>query len=184
VCPPPLLNLEYQNQSLWAHLNGLLSKSLPSVFVCLYVFLLSLLGSRPVETLPRQRIPTQHKNCFVSCHFESCWVEIFGAHHQIFLFPFFCRTIALLFVLRRPLWREDGSVICSTICQWSESWRTHKHTCTLLFHLRLPCSTSVASYDSQGLWWKYSNSPPHGDKPKLKWNIIHSLRPTAHAPSL
>jgi hypothetical protein len=27
----------------------------------------------------------------------------FGAHDQIFLFPFFCRKIALLFVLGRPL---------------------------------------------------------------------------------
>jgi hypothetical protein len=30
-----------------------------------------------------------------------------------FAFPFSCRTIALLFVLGRPLWREDASVICS-----------------------------------------------------------------------
>jgi hypothetical protein len=36
----------------------------------------------------------------------------FGAHGQIFLFPFF-------FLLGRPLWREDGSVICSAIYQWS-----------------------------------------------------------------
>jgi hypothetical protein len=27
-------------------------------------------------------------------------------------------------VLGRPLWREDGSVICSAICQWSDSRRT------------------------------------------------------------
>jgi hypothetical protein len=59
----------------------------------------------------------------------------FGAHDQILLFPFFCRKIALLFVLGRPLWREDGSVICSAIYQWSESRRTHNHT--LLPHLRL-----------------------------------------------
>jgi hypothetical protein len=26
------------------------------------------------------------------------------------------------------LWREDGSVICSAICQWSKSRRTHNHT--------------------------------------------------------
>jgi hypothetical protein len=37
-----------------------------------------------------------------------------------FFFPFFWRTIALLFDLERPLWREDGSAICSAICQWSE----------------------------------------------------------------
>jgi hypothetical protein len=36
----------------------------------------------------------------------------------------------------RPLWREDGSAICSVITQWSES----RGTCnrTLLSHLRLP----------------------------------------------
>jgi hypothetical protein len=43
----------------------------------------------------------------------------FGAHDQIFFFPFFCRTVALLFVLGLPLWREDGSVICSEIC-WND----------------------------------------------------------------
>jgi hypothetical protein len=36
----------------------------------------------------------------------------------------------------RPLWREDGSVICSAITHWLESYRTHNHT--LLSHLRLP----------------------------------------------
>jgi hypothetical protein len=57
-----------------------------------------------------------------------CVGHCFRAHDQIFLFPFFCRTIALLFVLGRPLWREDGSVICRAICQWSESQMTHNHT--------------------------------------------------------
>jgi hypothetical protein len=36
----------------------------------------------------------------------------------------------------RPLWREDGSAICSVITQWSESIRTRNHT--LLPLLRLP----------------------------------------------
>jgi hypothetical protein len=38
--------------------------------------------------------------------------------------------------VERPLWREDGSAICSAITQWSESLRTRNHT--LLSHLRLP----------------------------------------------
>jgi hypothetical protein len=50
--------------------------------------------------------------------------------------------------------------MCSTNCQWSESQRTHNHT--LLSYLRLLGSLSVASYDSQGLRWKYSYPPPHG----------------------
>jgi hypothetical protein len=48
----------------------------------------------------------------------------------------------------------------SAICQCSESRRTHNHT--LLSHLRLLGSLPVASYDSQGLRWKYSCPPPHG----------------------
>jgi hypothetical protein len=35
----------------------------------------------------------------------------------------------------RPLWREDGSAVCSVIIQWSESLRTRNHT--LLSHLKL-----------------------------------------------
>jgi hypothetical protein len=38
--------------------------------------------------------------------------------------------------LGSPLWRENGSTICSVITQWSESLRTRNHT--LLFHLSLP----------------------------------------------
>jgi hypothetical protein len=86
-------------------------------------------------------------------------VHPFGAHDQILLVPFFCRKIALLFILGCPLWREDRSVICSAICQWPELQRTHNRT--LLSLLRLLGSLSVASYDSQGLWWKYSYPPPH-----------------------
>jgi hypothetical protein len=76
------------------------------------------------------------------------WLPL-GAHDQIFLFSFFCQTIALPFILGHPLWWEDGSVICSAICQWSKSYRTHNHT--LLSHLRLLGSLSIASYDLQGL---------------------------------
>jgi hypothetical protein len=35
-----------------------------------------------------------------------------------------------------PLWREDGSAVCSVITQWSESLRNRNHI--LLSHLRLP----------------------------------------------
>jgi hypothetical protein len=56
-----------------------------------------------------------------------------------------------------PLLGEYGSVICSPICQWSESWRTRDYT--LLSHLRLLGCLSVASYDSQGLRCKYSYLP-------------------------
>jgi hypothetical protein len=96
-----------------------------------------------------------------------CVGHPFGGPWPEFTFPFFCRKIALLFVLGRPLWREDGSVICSAICRWSQSQRTHNHT--LLSHLRLLASLSVASYESQGLWWKYSYPPPHRDPRPWLW---------------
>jgi hypothetical protein len=38
--------------------------------------------------------------------------------------------------VERPLWREDGSAICSVITHWSEWRRTRNRT--LLSHLRLP----------------------------------------------
>jgi hypothetical protein len=43
-----------------------------------------------------------------------------------------------------PLWREDGSAICSAITQWFESRRIRNHT--LLSHLRL--------YKSRGLGYR------------------------------
>jgi hypothetical protein len=45
----------------------------------------------------------------------------------------------------RPLWREEGSAICSVITQWSESRRTRNHTCKSKFEvtLRLTVSQSV-----------------------------------------
>jgi hypothetical protein len=53
----------------------------------------------------------------------------------------------------RPLWREDGSAICSVITQWSESLRTRNHT--LLSHLRLPQPGDPGSriYISPGTGW-------------------------------
>jgi hypothetical protein len=96
-----------------------------------------------------------------------------GSMTRFFFFPFFCLTIALLFFSVCPLWREDGSVICSAVCRWSESRRTHNNT--LLSHLRLLGSLCVTSYDSQGLWWKYSNSN------QVKSNQV-ILRPMVNRP--
>jgi hypothetical protein len=47
-----------------------------------------------------------------------------------------CCEICGLTSVRRLLWREDESAICSVITQRSESRRTRNHT--LLSHLRLP----------------------------------------------
>jgi hypothetical protein len=87
----------------------------------------------------------------------------------------------------RPLWREDGSAICSVIAQWSGSRRTRNHT--LLSHLRVPqpggpgsriyipqeqggplippghwipftSSLTTRLLRLTGLRWRYSNPPP------------------------
>jgi hypothetical protein len=89
----------------------------------------------------------------------------------------------------RPLWRENGSVIYCTIdsgpCQSNYTWaevpqnsRPHltvssetPPTWRAMFPYLYPPGTGwpsytpghwVPSYDSRGLRWKYSNSPPHG----------------------
>jgi hypothetical protein len=96
----------------------------------------------------------------------------------------FFQKIALLFVLGRPLWREDESVICSAICQWPESRRTHNHT--LLSHLRLMGSLSVASYNTQGLRWKYSNPPPHRDVHYINRSskLLYDCQSVSHSVSM
>jgi hypothetical protein len=101
-----------------------------------------------------------------------------GPMTRFSFFPLFCWTIALLFVMGRPLSREDGSVICSVICQWSESQKTHNRT--LLSHMRLLGSLSVASYDSQGLRRKYSSPPPHGYSEYCRLSYILYTSQEAH----
>jgi hypothetical protein len=88
----------------------------------------------------------------------------------------------------RPLWREEGSLICSVITQWSESLRTGNHI--ILSHLRLPqprrpgshiyipqehggpvmppgtgvpftSSLTTCLLRLAGLRWRYSKPPPN-----------------------
>jgi hypothetical protein len=56
--------------------------------------------------------------------------------------------------------------VCSLQCSHSlvRLLTTNNHT--LPSHLRL-CSRFVSSYDSQGLRWRYSNPPPHGEEGDL-----------------
>jgi hypothetical protein len=49
---------------------------------------------------------------------------------------YFLSECCCLVSVGRPLWREDGSAICSVITQWSESRTTRNHI--LPSHLRLP----------------------------------------------
>jgi hypothetical protein len=75
VCVSPLSDFECLNQSLWnlvctvfhgtwAHLNGVLHKSLPSVCVSVFVSPLSLLGNGSLNTFPLQQIHQTKKNCW------------------------------------------------------------------------------------------------------------------------
>jgi hypothetical protein len=76
--------------------------------------------------------------------------------YLVLLFSFDCYFI--LFPTAFSLTRKR---VCSLQCLHSlvRPLTTNNHT--LPSHPRL-CSLSAASYDSQGLRWKYSNPPPHG----------------------
>jgi hypothetical protein len=76
-----------------------------------------------------------------------------GAHDQIYFYSY-------LVVLPRPPSLTRGRV-CNLQCNRClvRSLWTNNHT--LPSHLRL-CSLFVASYDSQGMRWRYYNPPPHG----------------------
>jgi hypothetical protein len=72
-----------------------------------------------------------------------------GTCDQIFLpVGVLLSEICGLISVRRPLWREDGSVICNVITQWFESRRTLNHT--LLYHLRFPRSRSRSYFTTVG----------------------------------
>jgi hypothetical protein len=65
--------------------------------------------------------------------------------------------------------------VCNLLVQfaltlWSKSRRTHDHI--LISHLRLLGSLFVASSDSQGYRWRYSNPPPHGPEECNNYNSI------------
>jgi hypothetical protein len=55
---------------------------------------------------------------------------------------------------------SDEKQVCSLQCNHSLVRLLTPNNHTVPSHLRL-CSLFVASYDLQGLWWKYSNPPPH-----------------------
>jgi hypothetical protein len=91
--------------------------------------------------------------------------------HYVFLFFFLFDNYFV--VLPRAPSLTRGRV-CSLQCnRWlSRSLTTNNHT--LPSHLRL-CSLFVASYDSQGLRWRYSNPPTHGVPDWLILNFSCSL---------
>jgi hypothetical protein len=77
-----LYETRYVYHDTWAHLNGVYHKSLSSVYVSIYVFLLSLLGNSTVNTLPRQRTNATTEELLCASFFyavlvvwkESLWI--------------------------------------------------------------------------------------------------------------
>jgi hypothetical protein len=82
-----------------------------------------------------------------------------GPMTRVYPYPFFSDNCFVVLPIGRSLWREDGSVAYIAI--------------KLPSHLRLG-SLFVASYDSQGLRRRYSNSPPHGDVAFLWLQLDHN----------
>jgi hypothetical protein len=77
--------------------------------------------------------------------------------YLVLLFSF--DSYFILFPTETSLTRKR---VCSLQCLHSLVRLLTPNNHTLRSHLRL-CSLSVASYDTQGLRWRYSNPPPHGD---------------------
>jgi hypothetical protein len=82
---------------------------------------------------------------------ELSWVDVMTDGQSAY--PSWCRA---------PLWDSwpdfSFSFLLPDNCF---ALRLGAPSLTLLFHLRLLSSLFIASYDSQGLRWKYSNPPPH-----------------------
>jgi hypothetical protein len=97
----------------------------------------------------------------------------FGAHDQILSLSFLLWQLLCCSSCRVPSLTRGW--VCNLQCnRWLvRSLRTNNHT--LPYYQRL-YSLFVVSYDSQGLWWRYSNPPPHGSKVKVKVKV--TLRPT------
>jgi hypothetical protein len=62
-----------------------------------------------------------------------------------------------------PLWREDGSAICSVITQWCELLKTRNHT--LLSYLRLPQPGGPSILQEQG-------GPLRGSRLLYDWRSV------------
>jgi hypothetical protein len=83
----------------------------------------------------------------------------FGVYDQILSFSFLWWQLLCCFSCRAPSLTRGRVCNLQCNCWLVRSLRTNNHT--LPSHLRL-CSLFIASYDSQGLRWRYSNLPLHG----------------------
>jgi hypothetical protein len=99
---------------------------------------------------------------------------LFGTDDQI-LISF--SDITFFLHVKCPLWREDGSVICSAITYRLESRRTYNHI--LLFHLRpSPPAWRARSPHPYALWteWPRLKSKSRYDRRSISmsWCLAHA----------
>jgi hypothetical protein len=146
-----------------------------SVFLAISICLICR-GSRFAVATPRFNVPECTRNTWQPGRRWRAEVETTDSQSVCLGIEYHCGTceqilfpvgilqseICGLVTVGRPLWREDGSVICSVITQWSESPRTRNHI--VLSYETPPTwrarvvqlypwalgSLYVASYDSQG----------------------------------
>jgi hypothetical protein len=123
--------------------------------------LLRLAGQRWRYSNPPPHGAFLHRVRSSSCGRQSInqlfWVSglPLGPLTRFYLALLFSSDNYFILLSKAPSLTRKGA--CSLQCNHS-LFNNH----TLPSHLRL-CSLFVASYDSQGLRWKYSNPPPHGD---------------------
>jgi hypothetical protein len=145
------------------------SKGVPELSPCLSYSTYQLTNSQQLHSHARLNLYMPFKK--TTSQTEWVWVYLtadgqltsiglpFGAHDQILSLSFLFLQL-LCCSSCRALSLTRGRV-CNFQCnRWLvRSLRTNNHT--LLSRLRL-CSLFVASYNLQGLRWRYSNPSPHG----------------------
>jgi hypothetical protein len=96
--------------------------------------------------------------------------------------------IALIFLLLIYSWAEVPqnsrpyfTVSCETPPTWEAKFSPRNKVAQL--YPRALGSLSVASYNSRGLRWRYSNPPPHGVQLSLEVEVEVNLRPTVSRPT-
>jgi hypothetical protein len=143
-----------------------------------HVFDSSAMCIQHIQSFFQSRLSTAVRSYFTidSQSVSMSWYRApFGTCDQIsFPVGMLLSEICGLVSVGSPLWREDGSAVCSAITQWSGSRRTPN------LEGQFPVFISPRNRAAQlytpghwvpftsplslaGLQWRYSNPPPHGD---------------------
>jgi hypothetical protein len=133
--PAPQLNLTYLDSSLESVIRE------PALYRLLtFMSIFSCIDRLSQESIHSETFENFEGRSYFTTDSQSVCLGIehpCGTCDQI-LFPvgMLLSEICGFVSIGRPLWREDGSAICSVITQLSDSLRTRNHT--LLSYLRLP----------------------------------------------